>query len=148
MDRNDFLDEAIAVELNMMKLYLLYSTLYKGNRDFWMQLAKEEKHHSVILELAEEFFKSDNFPEDIVYEHLQEMKDINKSISGVIEKVKAYPFSEKEACETAIKFETSSFELHYQNLLQKKIKGAEKVFNELNNGDKDHVRRIKELDIV
>jgi len=90
--------------------------------------------------------RNDFLDEAIAYEHFQEMKDVNKSINSAIEEFKSNPPSEKKVCEIAVMFETSSFELHYQKLLQENTKGPGKVFKELNNGDRDHVRRRIALD--
>ena len=81
--KKELLEEAIQIELNMCNLYLFYSENFTDDKDFWIQIAQEEREHAALLELGEDFF--DKFPEEIVYNHLDELKFENKRIKRTIE---------------------------------------------------------------
>ncbi len=46
--------EAIQLELNVAKLYLLFHDLFPEDGDFWWQLVIEEENHAALLKTVEQ----------------------------------------------------------------------------------------------
>jgi len=118
--------------------------IFLEDLDFWKQLEKEEVEHAALLEAAETF--EDILPEEVVYRHLDEMKIENEELERTIEKYKSETPSREEAYQFAYDSEKKAFELHYQETVTSAA-GSEKMekFKKLNEDDKDHAIRIKQL---
>jgi rubrerythrin len=142
-EKEEILEEAIQLELNMSNLYLFYRESFE-DKAFWKQMAKEEREHAALLELAKDFF--DKFPKEIIYNNLNELKGVNKDIKDTIDKYKKELPARGEAYEYAFGVENSAYELHYHKLLTDKSNSEEiKTFQKLNAADKDHAERINKL---
>ena len=138
----ELLEEAIKLEMNMSELYLFYHRNFEEAEDFWMTLAKEERHHAALLEFGKDFFQA--FPEEIIYQNIEEMKKANKKIEKTLMQYREEIPSKKDAYQFAIDLENSAYELHYQQLLDNDPETKEmKVLQKLNEDDKDHAGRIR-----
>ena len=137
----DLLKAAAQLEKDISKLYLLYSELFTDKSDFWNRLAKEEVEHAALVEMAIEF--PDVFPQGLVNDQLPQIKETSRDVTQKIQEFKQSPPSNDQACAYALKLESSAWELHYQKLATR-VQDSEaiKIFQRLNDGDKDHMRRI------
>ena len=143
-EKEELLEEAVQLELNMADPHLFYYDNFLEDAKFWWQMAKEEKEHAALVELAKDFF--DKFPKDIIYGNIGELKEVNRRIKGALERYKEKSPSKKDAYAFAINIETSAYELHYQQLSVKKSDSEEvKRCQKLNQDDKNHAARIKKL---
>ncbi|MFQ5952539.1 MAG: ferritin family protein [Candidatus Omnitrophota bacterium] len=144
--KKELLEEAIKLELNMSDLYLFYSNNFKEDREFWQQMAGEEKEHASLLEMAEDFLNFGSDINDIIYTNLDELKEVNKNIKDTIEKFKKNLPSKEDAYKYAIEQEESAYELHYQKLMTGNP-GSKTIetLQELNVDDKNHAERISKL---
>ena len=70
--------------------------------------------------MGENFF--DKFPEEIIYNNLNVLKNENKHIRHIIEKHKKKLPAKKEAYKYAYALENTAYELHYQKLVMEKSK--------------------------
>lgn len=142
--KKELLETAMQLELNVCDLYLMYRETFPEDKEFWEQMAKEEKHHAALLDLADDFF--DQFPKELIYNNLNELQAVNKTIRETIERYKQQPPSRKEAYTYAIQLEESAYELHYQKLLTEKTSTkARQTFQKLNEDDKNHAQRIRKV---
>lgn len=144
MEKEEALRQAIRMEMNMCSLYLFYRENFVEDKEFWKQLAKEEKEHAAILELAKDFI--DKFPKEMAYKNIKELKEVNEKIESVIGDYKRRAPSKEEAYKYAYELEGTAQELHYQKLLKDEPVSEElKIFRKLNEADRDHAERIKKL---
>ena len=140
----ELLEEARQLELKMADLYFFYHEKFMEDKDFWLQMAKEEVEHAALLEVAGDFF--DKFPKELILDNLDTIKSANKKIKDTIEKYKIKLPAREEVYKFAIDMENSAYELHYQKLATEQS-SEEKVgtFQKLNASDKDHAIRIQDL---
>jgi len=142
--REELLKEAIKLELNACDLYSLYRDKFIDDKDFWLQMVQEERHHAALLDLAQDFFE--NFPEEILYRNLDELKKANQNISDTIQNYKRQLPSKQECYKYAIGLENSAYELHYQQVVTQPAKSEKmETFQKINSDDKNHAKRIAEL---
>ncbi|VGO12210.1 hypothetical protein PDESU_00761 [Pontiella desulfatans] len=149
MEKNrldELIEKSIALELNAAGLYKLFSEALPDDADFWWKLHLEEKSHASLIRAAKEsFLKRGKFPYDIVADSIDELKKSNAKTLETIEKYKAVKPTRQEACKVAIALENESGECHYMKFMEKDAETVvETVFQQLNRGDKDHERRIRE----
>ena len=143
-EKKQLLREAIKLELNVCTLYQIYRDNFKEDREFWLQMAQEEGHHAALLDLAQDFFE--NFPEEILYHNLEELKKVNQNIEDTIRKYKKGLPPRQECYQYAFDLENSAFELHYQQVASQPANSDKiQMFQKINEDDKDHAQRIKAL---
>ncbi len=142
----EIMEEAVKLEENISELYRTYSKIFSEDKDFWTTLAREEVKHATLLKgLKEIYLGKENFPDQMIYDKIDEMKDVNRNIEDIIKKYKTNSPPIKEAYEFAYNIENSSYELHYQNQLEKKSTSLMEMFKRLNSFDKNHAERIDML---
>lgn len=140
-ESQEFLDQAIRIEINMSELYRDYAKLFPDDEKFWRQLAKEESEHAALLGLAKEL--ADKFPPEILQGTLDTLLEMNGKIRDTIEEYRQNRPSRKEAYSYAVELEQSAYEVHYQRMMDSDAESeAMKRFQSLNVYDKDHAKRI------
>jgi hypothetical protein len=139
-----FLDEASALETIMADLYSSFERSFAEDAIFWKQLADEELNHAALIQNVKsdpevsKWFVHDA-PDDLVKETIKTME---WATSLVIKYSEEKP-DRLTAFNTAIEVEKTAWELHYQSLMTKKSdKWFVDIVQELNNYDRDHLRRI------
>ncbi|MFA5424368.1 MAG: rubrerythrin family protein [Phycisphaerae bacterium] len=137
------MDQATKLELNVSKLYLVFSRICTEDADFWWQLSIEETNHAALLEsVRETAFKIDLFA-DSQEEHKQ-LAEANEKIASMIKKFEQTPATREQAFNIALELENSAGEIHFQHFIEKREKTpTEKVFETLNQEDSDHAERIR-----
>jgi uncharacterized membrane protein YhiD involved in acid resistance len=137
------MDEATKLELNVSKLYLVFSRICTEDADFWWQLSIEETNHAALLEnVRETTFKIDLFA-DSQEEH-KRLAEANEKIASMIKKFEQTPATREQAFNTALELENSAGEIHFQHFIEKREKtSTERVFETLNQEDSDHAERIR-----
>ena len=140
----DFLDEASALETIMADLYSSFEKSFAEDAVFWKQLADEELNHAALIQNVKsdpevsKWFVHDT-PDDLVKETIKTME---WATSLVIKYSEEKP-DRLTAFNTAIEVEKTAWELHYQSLMTKKSdKWFVDIVQELNEYDRDHLRRI------
>ena len=139
-----FLDEASALETIMADLYSSFEKSFAEDAIFWKQLADEELNHAALIQNVKsdpevsKWFVHDA-PDDLVKETVKTME---WATSLVIKYSEEKP-DRLTAFNTAIEVEKTAWELHYQSLMTKKSdKWFVDIVQELNEYDRDHLRRI------
>jgi hypothetical protein len=137
-----FIDEAVKIELNMSRLYSIFSEYIDEDRAFWNRLETEERNHAALLKTAKEFVNFNKFPNNLVPENLEALVESNRLILETIDQFIGNPGREM-AFSLAIELEKSAGEVHFQHFMEEKPndKVAE-IFQQLNRSDKDHAERI------
>lgn len=128
-------------ELDISRLYRLYSQKIQGHKRFWENLSREEIEHS--LEIArigkEEGFdmiKENNFSHGII-------KYVSDFVGEQIEKVKKEKVSHKEAVEIALRIEQSMLEKKCFEIFIPSQKSLKKALDKLNKETEKHVELLK-----
>ncbi len=143
---NELIEESIRLELNMSRLYSLFTQACPLDRDFWWQLHLEEKSHAALLRAGRDsFLKQNIFPRSLLAGSLKELNSSNQQIEKLIEQCEAAPPDRIEAFRAAAQLERGAGELHYSCFMKRKAENqVENVFQQLNRDDLDHEARINE----
>lgn len=143
---NELIEESIRLELNAAELYKIFSSALPEDNDFWWQLHLEERSHATLIRAARDsFVKRDKFPHDLIASSVEELKTSNAKVEEHIATFKTRAPDRQEACMVALELENESGELHYTRFMEKEAdNGIETVFQQLNRGDKEHEKRIRE----
>ncbi len=142
---SQLINEAIQLELNVAKLYLLFHNLQPEDAAFWWQLVIEEENHAALLKTVEQMDASRvEIPEGIMPPGVAELKESNQMILKAMEDFKRHP-DRAWAFKMAYKIELSAGESHYDNFMRNAPKSrVTDLFKKLNRDDVDHARRIME----
>lgn len=137
--------EAIQLELNVGKLYLLFRQICPDDADFWWKLALEENNHAALIRSGVEFFmQAGLFPAEILPPVISDLQETNKKLTSLHECYDKNLPSREEAFNLALETERSAGEIHFQRIMTKAADSRIlKLFQELNEDDKDHLERIR-----
>ena len=146
-DQKELFKEAIQIELNVSKLYRLYSELFEDDRKFWLKLSIEEMNHATLLKSGmEEFIDINLFPDELVYNNLNELKQVNYVIKQLKDEYFTNPPDKKKAYDIALSIEESNQEKQFSIFMKIPPKSkAIKLFQSLNGDNTNHIERINNL---
>jgi rubrerythrin len=139
------LTACIELEVDVGRLYRLFSELFCEDREFWSQLYLEEKHHASLLRAAlDSYTKRNILPLGLVPASLDDLVQSNMKIRTLLEECKTIAPSRMDAFRIAIDLEKESGEQHY-NMFMGQVPDTmvEEVFQKLNQDDKNHEARIR-----
>jgi hypothetical protein len=142
-------EASIRLELNVADLYGLFHAAFPQHEEFWWKLRLEERNHAALIRSAKEQFDPvGKFPVELVSSQLAEITEINNKLQSLIERFSIHSPSEPEAFSIALLLEQSAGEVHYQKFMEIDAKQGSgcpicKIFQQLNEDDKDHAERIK-----
>ena len=144
-DLRKLLDEAIRLELHVSDLYVLFHTLFPDDAAFWWKLSLEEKNHAALLKSGREhFLPVGQFPVELIDVTLETLVARNQELRETCSGFAATPPSRADAFRFAFALETSAGELHFQHAMEELPRTqAMKIFQALNNEDRDHAERIR-----
>ena len=139
------LDETIQLELNVADLYLSFSHAFSEDKNFWSQLAVEEKNHAALLRTGKlESLDKGHFPANALATNLDALIKVNKEIKALGKEHKQKPPSRVSAFEIAIKVEESTGELDFSCFMEQEADSlAVELFSRVNSEDRDHARRLR-----
>lgn len=139
-------DEAVTLELKVAQLYLYFHHQFPEDSAFWWGLALEEKSHAALLRSGREhLIKAGLFPSGIVPNELSPLVEVNKRLEIILAEMKESPPSREDAFRLATQLEESAGEIHFEAFTKMTPKTtAEQMFQSLNQGDKDHARRLRD----
>ena len=73
-----FLEESIALELNIGDLYQLFSAKFEQDFNFWWKLSIEEMNHAALIESINDVFLSETIlPSDSIEKQGRELGEMN-----------------------------------------------------------------------
>ena len=137
-------NEAMRLEYNVSKLYMIFRNAYPEDGDFWWKLVIEENNHAGLIKSGiESFLPKDLFPSEILATELNELQEVNRELISFLHKYETFPPTRETAFNLALKIERSAGEIHFQNAMTKDTDSkALKLFQKLNQDDKDHEKKI------
>ena len=138
-------NEAIRLELNVGKLYLLFRDICPDDAAFWWQLAIEENNHASLIRSGTDFFmQAGLFPTEILPPFIADLQKTNAKLGALLEQYDKNLPSREEAFNLALETERSAGEIHFQHIMTKSADSRIlELFQKLNTDDKDHVKRIQ-----
>jgi CheY-like chemotaxis protein len=141
-----FIDEAIQLELNAAAIYTIFSEAIPEDANFWATLAWEEKNHAAVLKTGKDVLMPiDQFPVEILPNVIQALLDTNNWLNSLIEEFNACKPDRKTAFSTAVKIESSAGEQHFQRVMESSAKSNfMKILQELCEDDIHHLNKIRE----
>ena len=139
------LDETIQLELNVADLYLSFSHGFSEDKDFWLQLAVEEKNHAALLRSGKlESLNKGLFPAKVLTTNLDALIKVNKEIKALVKEHTQKPPSRGSAFEIAIKVEESTGEIDFSCFMEQAAHSpALELFSRVNSEDRDHALRLR-----
>ena len=140
----NYIDEAISLELNVSNLYFRFFELFPEDARFWWEIMIEEKNHAALLKsLKLAVHVIGNAPEEILALQTDDIREMNESIVQITRSFSKED-SRRDAFEIALKIEQSAGEAHFQTFIQSQnISEEYKIFQKLNLDDKDHLSRLR-----
>ncbi len=141
-----FINEAIQLELNVAEIYSIFSEAIPEDANFWATLAWEEKNHASVLRTGKEILvPMDQFPVEILPDVIQVIVDTNLWLNSLKEKFAEVKPDRKTAFSIAIKIESSAGEQHFQRVMESPSdSNVIRIFQELCEDDIHHLSRIRE----
>jgi len=141
-----FINEAIQLELNAAEIYSLFSEAIPEDADFWAGLSWEERNHASLLKTGKDILLPvEQFPREILPNFIQSLIDANRWLQSLKNEYAGELPDRHAAFAVAVKIETSAGEAHFQKVMEN-TSGSRvlKIFQDLCQDDIHHLRRIKE----
>ncbi len=137
------IEEAIVLEQNLARLYMLFYRLFPEDSQFWWKLSIEEQNHAALLKTVSQLQESRiNIPEDFLPVNLKELEQVNHNIQKSMEEMESSP-DRTRALRLSLDIENSAGEFHYNNFMKCGTKSQiSEVLRKLNGDDIDHAERI------
>ena len=141
-----FIDQAIQLELNAADIYLIFSDAIPKDANFWATLAWEEKNHASVLKAGKDILMpTDQFPADLLPNVIQVLVETNSWLDSLKEKFAEVKPDRKTAFAIAIKIESSAGEQHFQSIMEAPSESKViRILQELCEDDIHHLNRIHE----
>ena len=136
--------EAMRLEYNVSKLYMIFRDTHPDDAAFWWQLVIEESNHAALIRSGLEYFvPAGVFPVEMLAS-MEALQGANEGLEGLLEKYEADPPSREVAFNVALKTELSAGEIHFQRAIVKSTNSQVlAMFQKLNQDDKEHAKRIR-----
>jgi hypothetical protein len=140
----EILDQASDLEILMADIYTIFEESFSEDRNFWHQLAHEEKNHAALIRsIKSSHTMSTQFVSNLPDNLLEENIKTKEWATSLFIKFSQNKPDRKTAFNAAIEIEKTAEEVHYQSIMTKKGDSwFIKVFQELNEYDRDHLKRI------
>jgi CheY-like chemotaxis protein/rubrerythrin len=144
-DLEDFLEQAIELELNAAEIYAIFSKAVPEDADFWSGLSWEERNHATLLKTARDMFvPADQFPAEMLPAFIQALIESNNWLKIMREKYLKAPPDRQTAFTLALKIEDTAGEKHFQKVMESPSDSKiVKIFQKLCEDDINHYDRIK-----
>jgi CheY-like chemotaxis protein len=141
-----FIDEAIQLELNAAEIYYIFAAAIPEDANFWATLAWEEKNHASVLKTGKEILiPMDKFPLEILPNVIQTIVDTNRWLNSLKEEFAENKPDRETAFAIAIKIEGSAGEQHFQRVMENPSdSNVVKILQELCEDDLHHLSRVRE----
>lgn len=140
-----FIDEAIQLELNAAEIYSIFSEAIPVDADFWAGISWEERNHAALLKTGKDILMpQEKFPGEILPDFIQSLMDTNRWLESLREKYTRTPPDRSTAFAVALKIENSAGEMHFQKVMgTPAVSNVVQILQELCEDDIHHYARIK-----
>ena len=147
MVENDLIqlaNEAMQLEYNVSKLYMIFRDSLPEDEKFWWELVIEESNHAALIKSGLDYFMPEGaFPYEI-FPSMDDLQEANKELRSLLKKYENHPPSREETFNLALQVEMSAGEIHFQSAMAKSTDSEIlQLFQTLNQEDKDHAKRIR-----
>ena len=141
-----FIDEAIQLELNAAEIYYIFAAAIPEDANFWATLAWEEKNHASVMKTGKEILlPMDKFPLEILPNVIQTIVDTNRWLNSLKEEFAENKPDRETAFAIAIKIEGSAGEQHFQRVMENPSDSTiVKILQGLCEDDLHHLSRVHE----
>ena len=140
MQRPTILDLFEQNELNISRLYRLYSQRLGEKKDFWEQISREEIQHALDIRNSykgkEDIFKESSFSRGTI-------KYVSDFVLESVEKAQKGEFTHAEALESALRIEQSFLEKKCFDIFIPNNKKVQEVLKKLNKETEEHIKRLQ-----
>ena len=137
-------EEAMRLEYNVGKLYMIFRDTHPEDSDFWWQLVIEEGNHAALIKSGRDYFMPVGVFPDGMLPAMEDMQEANKELESLLQKYAVEPPSRETAFNVALKMEMSAGEIHFQQTMTRAADSKVlAMFQKLNQDDKDHAKRIR-----
>ena len=137
-------NEAMQLEYNVSKLYMIFRDSHPEDAEFWWKLVIEESNHAALIKSGMDYFMPEGYFPDEIFPSMDELQKTNRELVSLLEKYINHPPSREIAFNLALKIEMSASEIHFQNTMTKQTDSEVlKLFQRLNQDDKAHAKRIR-----
>ena len=137
-------NEAMQLEQNVSKLYMIFRNACPEDADFWWELVIEEGNHAALIKSGLDYFMPAGLLPQEIFPSLEDLRQANKELVSLLEKYENAPPTREAAFNIALKTEKSAGEIHFQSAMTKSTDSKIlKIFQTLNQDDKDHAKRIQ-----
>jgi hypothetical protein len=127
-------------ELNISRLYRLYSQKIPKQQAFWIKISKEEIQHALEIRKAydgeDDIFEENNFSRGTI-------KYVADFVQSSIDQVKKEKLSHSEALEIALRVEQSFLEKKCFEIFIPNHQTVKKVLQKLNKETQEHIERLQ-----
>ena len=138
-------NEAMQLEYNISKLYMIFRDAYPEDAEFWWELMVEESNHGALIKSGRDYFIPEGYFPYEIFPSMDDLKEVNKVLLSLLDKYENFPPTREEAFNLALKTELSAGEIHFQGTMTKSTDSKVlDLFQKLNQGDKDHAKRIRD----
>lgn len=140
-----FIDEAIELELNAAAIYAIFSKAIPEDANFWAGLAWEERSHASILKTGKDVLvPRDQFPVAILPDFVQLLVETNRWLRSLMEEFSQAGPDRQTAFGIALKIEESAGEQHFQRVMAAPTDSKIiTILQELCEEDLHHMDRIR-----
>jgi hypothetical protein len=140
-----FLEESVALELNIGDLYQLFSVKFPVDHEFWWKISIEEMNHAAIIESINDLFLNESIlPPEFIEKQTEDLRGMNLYLLDKIEQFKIDPPSRLSALKFASELENSIGESHFEIFMTAKPNSTlVKVLQKLNGDDINHAKRVE-----
>jgi hypothetical protein len=140
-----FLEESVALELNIGDLYQLFSAKFPEDYHFWWIISIEEMNHAAIIESIDDiFFTESILPPDSIEYQAKELHKMNLYVKEQIEQSKFDLQTRSEAFKIGLELENSVGESHFELFMTANPNSiVMKIFQKLNGDDINHAKRME-----
>jgi ferritin len=137
-------NEAMELEYNISKLYMIFRDSCPEDAEFWWKLVIEESNHAALIKSGRDYFMPEGvFPYEI-FPSMDDLQEANKELRSLLKKYATHPPAREIALNIALKTEMSAGEIHFQRAMTKSTDSEiMQLFQKLNQDDKDHAKRIR-----
>ena len=114
----DFIEEAIKLELNAAEIYGIFAATIPVDADFWAGLSWEERNHASLLKTSQNVLVPvDEFPGAVLPQFIQSLIETNRWMETLRDDFTQTPPDRKKAFDIALKIENSAGEQHFQRVM-------------------------------
>ena len=137
-------NEAMRLEYNVSKLYMIFRDSCPEDAEFWWKLIIEESNHAALIKSGLDYLMPEGvFPYEI-FPSIDDLREANKELRSLHNKYETHPPSREIAFNVALKTEMSAGEIHFQSAMTKSTDSEiMQLFQKLNQDEIDHAKRIR-----